>query len=561
VNIAQGFREPAIFAQVSHTAADKAGADRNWRKIRDLYGRVPGGMFGGDENSRAGYNGPRQAVEACGMVEEMLSDEILLAATGDPAWADRCENVAFNTYPASMTADLKALRYLTAPNQPQSDHTNKSPGVQNDGPMFHFDPHNHRCCQHNIGHGWPYFTARLWYASPGDGLAALLYGPCEVRAKVAGGREVQIVETTRYPFEEQVELAFSLAEPTEFPLVLRIPGWCEGASVAINGDRDSTVLPPGRFVRIERQWKQGDKLVLSLPMKVKVKLWSDNRGFASIDHGPLTYSVAIREGYKRYGGTDAWPAWDVYPGSPWNYGLVLGKEDPAAGISVARGAWPADDQPFRAEAAPVKLAAHAKRIPNWQLDRRKLVQEVIAGPVRSDEPEQDILLVPMGTTRLRLTALPVIGDGANAHPWPETRKPAYDVDVSHCFASDTTDNLFDAAEPKRSSDKSIPRFTWWDDLGSAEWLEIAFGKPRSVSSLEVYWFDDAGSGQCRVPARWKLLYRQGGKWKPVEASGPFGLKKDQYNKVSFAEVNADALRLEVNLQPTFSGGILRLRVK
>ena len=144
-------------------------------------------------------------------------------------------------------------------------------------------------------------------------------------------------------------------------------------------------------------------------MKVHVKIWSKNRGFASVNRGPLTYSVAIREEYKRSGGTDAWPAWDIYPGSPWNYGLVLGQGDPAAGIPVAPRKWPADDQPFRAESVPVKLTARAKRIPSWGLDRRGLVQELIESPVRSDEPEETITLIPMGAARLRISAFPVIG--------------------------------------------------------------------------------------------------------------------------------------------------------
>ena len=257
-------------------------------------------------------------------------------------------------------------------------------------------------------------------------------------------------------------------------------------------------------MRIDREWKEGDKLVLMLPMKVHVKVWSENRGFASVSHGPLTYSVAIREEYKRYGGTDAWPAWDIYPGSPWNYGLVLGKSDPAAGITVARDKWPADDQPFRAEDAPIRLTARAKRIPNWGLDRRKLVQELIDSPVLSDEPEETITLIPMGA-RLRITAFPVIGDGPQARASPETPKPAYDVKVSHGFDGDTTDALFESSVPKRSNDTGIPRFTWWDHRGSDEWLEIPFAKARNVSSLEVYWFDDTGSGQCRVPGSWRFV--------------------------------------------------------
>ena len=157
-------------------------AERNWRKMRDMYGQVPGGMFGGDENCRPGFTGPRQAVETCGMVEMMLSHEILLTIDGNVKWADRCEDVAFNSLPAAFTADMKALHYLTSPNMILCDRHNKSPGLQNGGPMLHFNPHIHRCCQHNTGHGWPYYAQHLWLATPGNGLAAVMYGPSRVIA-------------------------------------------------------------------------------------------------------------------------------------------------------------------------------------------------------------------------------------------------------------------------------------------------------------------------------------------------------------------------------------------
>ncbi|MEJ2703752.1 MAG: glycoside hydrolase family 127 protein, partial [Sedimentisphaerales bacterium] len=144
----QGFGEPATFYMQSKNPAHLAAAERNWTKIRDLYGQVPGGMFGGDENCRPGFTGPRQAVETCGMVEMMLSDEILLMISGDTKWADRCEDVAFNSLPAAFTPDLKALHYLTAPNMILCDRKSKSPGLQNGGPMLLYDPHLHRCCRY-----------------------------------------------------------------------------------------------------------------------------------------------------------------------------------------------------------------------------------------------------------------------------------------------------------------------------------------------------------------------------------------------------------------------------
>src|SRR5262245_66062526 len=100
---------------------------------------------------------------------------------------------------------MKCLRYLTAPNMPQSDHTNKAPGIENGGDMLGMNPHGHRCCQHNGGDGWPYFNHQLWYATAGDGLAAYMFAPCPVKAKVAGGVEVTIEEMADEPLGGQMK--------------------------------------------------------------------------------------------------------------------------------------------------------------------------------------------------------------------------------------------------------------------------------------------------------------------------------------------------------------------
>jgi len=427
VNMSQGFGQPATYYMQSKDPNHLLAAERNWRKIRNMYGQVPGGMFGGDENCRPGFTGPRQAVETCGMVEMMLSHEILLTITGETKWADRCEDVTFNSLPAAFTPDLKALHYLTAPNMILCDKNNKSPGLQNKGPMLLFNPHIHRCCQHNTGHGWPYYAEHLWMATGGNGLAVVLYAPSQVTAKVGDGTEVTITEKTRYPFDESIQLSITTAKPVSFPLYLRIPGWCEKPKLIINGKRAAVKAPPGAYILIDRKWIDGDRISLNLPMKITLTKWTKNKNSVSVNRGPLTYSLKIGEKYVKAGGTDKWPAWEIHPTTPWNYGLVLDEKDPASSFRVVYKAWPDNDQPFEAIAAPIELRAKAKKILAWQKDHLGLVDKLQQSPVKSDELTETVTLVPMGCARLRISAFPTIGTGPDAHEWEPPPKSTPDT--------------------------------------------------------------------------------------------------------------------------------------
>ena len=181
-----------------------------------------------------------------------------------------------------------------------------------------------------------------------------------------------------------------------------------------------------------------------------------------------------------------------------------------------------------------------------------------ASPVKSDQPTETVTLIPMGAARLRITAFPVIGEGPDAHVW--TAPKPLPVLASHCNESDTVEALMNAKEPKSSNDRGIRRFTWWDHRGTAEWVEYNFDKPRRVSGVEVYWFDDSGSGSCRVPQSWRVLCKRGEDWKPTEGASGDGTKVDTYNRATFAPTETLGLRVEAQLRPEFSGGILSLRI-
>jgi len=557
VNMSQAFGEPGTYYLQSQNPVHLAACERNYQKIRALYGQVPGGMFGGDENCRPEHSGPRQAIETCGIVEMMLSDETLLWISGAVKWADRCEDVTFNSLPASMTADMKALRYLTAPNMVLSDSRNKAPGIQNSGPMFHMNPHGHRCCQHNSGHGWPYYAQHLWMGSADNGLAAMFYAASTVTARVGSGQAVTIRQSTHYPFEEAVLFDVTVDRPVTFPLYLRIPGWCTQACVKVNGQRLEVQARPEGYVRIDRTWQNGDTVYLELPMRLQTTTWRANMDSVSVHHGPLTFSLKIDEQVVRNGGTDTWPAWDILPGSAWNYGLSLKQGPPSESFQVIRKGWPPNSMPFTHAGNPIEIRAQGHRIESWTMDHQGLIQEIQSSPIAVDTPVEELTLIPMGAARLRISAFPrIAAEGQSGYTWQKLPKPQ----ASHVH--DTYEALCDGKVPENSNDHSIPRFTWWDHRGTEEWVNIILPEANPVSEVSVYWFDDTGQGQCRVPRSWSLLYEDSeGQWLPVENPGDFRVARDAFNTVRFQSVTTGRLRIQVQLQPRYSGGILEVQVQ
>ena len=119
----------------------------------------------------------------------------------------------------------------------------------------------------------------------------------------------------------------------------------------------------------------------------------------------------------------------------------------------------------------------------------------------------------------------------------------------------------DQFEPSSSNDHAGSYLHWWPRKGSKEWVEYEFGRPERVSEVEVYWFDDSGEGECRIPVSWALFYKDGESWKPVADSSAFGVEKDRYNTVVFRPVRTTGLRLEVRLPADFSSGIVEWKAR
>jgi hypothetical protein len=558
VNLSQGFREGAQYWLAAGDPQFIKDTYSAYDRIFDTCGQFPGGGFAGDEGIRPGYYDPRQGFETCGVAELMLSFEILTRVTGDPKWADRCEYIALNTLPATLDPQGKGCHYLTSSNATallekgmQHKQFDDSPGA-----MSTYQPgiHNYRCCPHNYGMAWPMFTENLWLASSDNGICASLYAPSQVSAIVGDGTGIKIDCATDFPFKDTVNLTVTTPKPVSFPLYLRVPRWCDDVSVKINGIPVSSKANSQSYLVLSREWKNGDSVALHLPMRTTVTTWAKNRNAVSVDHGPLTYSLAIPETWHQYAGSAGWPEWEVTTSAPWNYGLVLNRNAPEQSFDLITKAGDIPANPFTPSSAPIEMRAKAKRIPGWAADDDGMTPVLQESPAKSEAATENISLIPMGAARLRITAFPTIAPAGTGKAWLPTAHYIATVSASQDVEFGQPYAVLYGDEPASSHDTSCPKQVW-PNRGTTEWIQYKFPKPVKLTGAATYWFDDSGmahgwypnAGGQRGPKSWYLEYRDTDSWKevvPLPEAG-YGTALDQYNHVSFKPIVTSAIRLVV----------------
>jgi hypothetical protein len=369
--------------------------------LLDKYHGMVTGVFSGDECLNG--TSPVQGTELCAVAEYMYSLEHLISITGKPHWGDRLERIAYNALPATFSPDMWTHQYDQQVNQVECSIQEHSIFSTNSGSshIFGLEP-NFGCCTANLSQPWPKFALSTFMRNE-DGLAAVAYAPCTINTCIKGVN-VTLELNTGYPFRQELNFKVRTDQKVNFAIYLRIPQWADNAVISIS---NREINPgAGEFYELRQDWDGENTFKPHLPMKPELVSRSNN--LYAIIRGPLVYSLSPGERWVRINNEKPYheyPCYDyeIYPTTPWNYGLYLDPEKIEEEIEFKET--PIGDLPFSPSGAPIFTLVRGKKI-DWKMENKSAAP--IPGMEWIEDTEETLKLIPYGCTNLRITEMPIL---------------------------------------------------------------------------------------------------------------------------------------------------------
>ncbi len=514
----------------------RAALGRIWEDVAAQKMYLTGGIGSSHSGEAFGkdYELPNKSAynETCAAIANALWNHRMYLMDGDARYMNILERVIYNGFLSgvSMTGD----RFFY-PNPLASDA-----GYQRS------EWFGCSCCPVNVVRFIPSILGYI-YGVRDDSVFVNLYvgGSAAIETRA---QKVRITQKTNYPWDGRVELKVEPQTDAEFSLYLRIPGWAVNRPVpsdlygyinrelseiglVVNGQEADLKMDKG-FAVIRRDWRSsGDHVVLEMSMPIRRVVAhqkvDDDKGRVALERGPVVFCL---EGVDN-GGVEGFDGFVLSDDAKLDTEF---RKDLLDGVQVITG-----------------------RVQT--LHRTK--SDMIEARSRAFTAIPYYAWAHRGPSAMTVW-LPRSKDVATVEPIPTiASKSKVTVSFQPNMANAQPKSVQDQLLPKNSADNSFPHFHWWSHKGTTEWIQYDLAERTRVSSCQVYWFDDTGQGECRVPKSWRILYRADNQWKPVTGASTFGVAKDAVNAVTFDAVQTDGLRLEVRLQDGFSGGVYEWTVE
>ncbi len=517
--------------------------DAVWHDIVDRKMHITGGLgaVAGIEGFGPAYELPNFKTydETCAAVGNAMFNYRMYLMSGDAKYVDVAEVSLYNNVLAGVNLEGNRFFYVNPLETDGRRPFNR--GRAGRSPWF-----TTACCPSNLARLIPQVSGMI-YSHTDDDIFCSFYVGSEVEVPLPMGI-VKLHQKTEYPFDGEVSIEVApKSDGEEFTLWLRIPSWVDDRfvpgelysyadgvrskySVRVNGKRVRSEVVDG-FLPLHRKWSAGDKVTLSLPMKVRYSV-ADARVKADsnrlcVTRGPLVFcaeepdnDVPVSRCYISSS--------DARKGSVSRF-----EEGVLSGIpSITLDADVAFDE--KCEPATLKL------IPYYAWNNR------------GDNTQMNVWFGRDAATALASSSI--------------LRLPANIADVKASHTNNQGDDVYaivDGELPRHSLDKSIMRWTSWKEQGKPQNIDIQFKKAQTVERVSVYWYDDNGGVQA--PKSWNIEYFADGGWHEYKPyiTDQFGTALDQFNVVHPLEpVVAEALRINMTPKDKDTAvGILELTIE
>jgi hypothetical protein len=516
--VGHAVRAAYLFAGVTDVMAETGDEglrkmiDRVWRNTSERNTYLTGGIgpSAHNEGFTEDYDLPNLTAyqETCASVAIALWAHRLNLLYGDARYADAVETALYNGILSGVSLDGKRFFYVN-PLESRGDHHRSE--------WF-----GCACCPPNVARTLA-ALGNYAYAVSDDGLWVNLYVQGGATMEVAG-QTVNLDVQTNYPWEGEVRITPRVATPTRFKLRLRVPGWCRGAWVEVDGNKAPVNELERGYIVLDRTWTDKRTVDLHLPMTVdKISAHPrvrEDAGCLALRRGPIVYCMEAVDNAAPLHTVAIAPDTEfkaVF--APTLLGGVVTLE--GAGLVADPEGW--EGKLYRADVQPVRVAL--KAVPYYAWDNRAPGEMRVWFPTTPPPP-------PVGGPEMHAA-----------------------VTLSFVSGNCQPSGIHDGVEPKRSNDRAAALCHFWPHKGTQEWAQYTWDKPVTLTGSRVYWFDDTGIGECRPPKSWRLEYLDGNEWKPVKGVADYPVAKDRWCAVQFDPIRTTSLRLVVQLQPDWAVGI------
>jgi DUF1680 family protein len=215
--------------------------------------------------------------ETCTTYNMLKVTRDLIRWTGDPKYADFYERAFYNgILPAQNPKNGMMIYYL-----PLAAGNHKNWGTPNN---------DFWCCYGTGVEQFAKLNDSIYFHDKDNGLYVNLYTASSVTWPAKG---LRVEQQTRFPNADTSAFLVHAARPTTMALHLHIPYWAKGASLSVNGKNLRTAAAPSTYAVINRTWKEGDRVDVTLPMTLRAEPMPDDPNMKAMMYGPIALAGEI----------------------------------------------------------------------------------------------------------------------------------------------------------------------------------------------------------------------------------------------------------------------------